>query len=114
MHTQCSVYGLTVHTDRFYAGLKDGTISAWNCADWKLAEVMIAHNDEIRSLHAHGSFLYTGSSDKTVRVWNLQMLLAPSVFLKTCFSVSTMKEQGYPTKVDSQGRTALMLMASYG
>ena len=76
--------------------------------------MLIGHTDDVRCLKAQHGSLFSCSDDKSIRIWNLEILLAPESFIKTCYSTSLIKKHGYPKQVDDYGRTALMLVSRYG
>jgi WD40 repeat protein len=81
---------------------------------WSCVSVLVGHTDDVRCLKARHGSLISCSDDKSIRVWNMQILLAPIDFIKTCYSTALIKTHGYPTDLDAHGRTALMLVSRYG
>lgn len=55
----------------FIAGLLSGQIVMWNFAKKAVVCSFKAHNDTVCSLAVHGCFLFSGSDDLLLRMWNM-------------------------------------------
>ena len=63
------------------AGAWNGAISLWNAEDWSKLDDLTGHNGEVWSLRftRNGETLASASSDRSVRLWNLQTMQCKSV-----------------------------------
>ncbi|KAL2457356.1 Zinc finger CCCH domain-containing protein 48 [Forsythia ovata] len=71
------VYSMVVDNDMLFAGTEEGTILAWKCGTEtnipEPAAMMKGHNGAVCSLVVGANNrLYSGSSDNTIRVWDLE------------------------------------------
>lgn len=78
---------------------------------------MKGHSGAIFCAAVSDETLYTGSVDKTVRMWNLQLIMAPKAYLQ-CYTLKRLQEL-VEAKVDLKqedcyDRNLLMLLCSFG
>lgn len=76
---------LAPHGQEFFVvGHSSGDISIWSLDERLLLRSFKAHSDCVNSLTMHGWFLFSGSDDTLVRMWNL-------VGLATAYGVGTLR-----------------------
>ena len=80
-HTN-DVVCLTVRGGKLYSGSYDNTIKVWNCSNHTLVTTLgvpddendedgyVGHTGWVNCLTVHGGKLYSGSNDKTIKVWD--------------------------------------------
>lgn len=62
-----------------FSGSDDTCVRVWNALSLECLRVLRGHQDNVRVLAVGNGFLYSGSWDKTVHVWNLQVRPPPHV-----------------------------------
>ncbi|TYZ64709.1 hypothetical protein PybrP1_011062 [[Pythium] brassicae (nom. inval.)] len=76
---------LAPHGQEFFVvGHSSGHISIWSLGKRLLLQSFKAHSDSVSSLAMHGWFLFSGSDDTLVRMWNL-------VGLATTYGIGTLR-----------------------
>jgi len=56
---------------RLVTGHKDGALRVWDTLTWELVATICAHGEAVCALASCGSWVVSGSSDCTLRVWDL-------------------------------------------
>eukprot|EP00742_Colponemidia_sp_Colp-10_P012417 GILJ01013947.1.p1 GENE.GILJ01013947.1~~GILJ01013947.1.p1 ORF type:complete len:1059 (+),score=141.64 GILJ01013947.1:436-3177(+) len=54
------------------AGRNDNTVQIWRQTTWQLAHILRRHTGVINCLMPFQKYLFTGSADSTVRIWNTE------------------------------------------
>ncbi|WCJ26814.1 Zinc finger CCCH domain-containing protein 17 [Euphorbia peplus] len=73
------VYAMDTSEDMLFCGAQDGSILAWkgsndNLEPFKLVTTMKGHTATVTCLRVGGKRLYSGSTDGTIRMWDLSTL----------------------------------------
>ncbi|KAL2477764.1 Zinc finger CCCH domain-containing protein 63 [Forsythia ovata] len=72
------IYSMVMDNDMLFAGVEGGTILAWKfCTETnipELAAMLKGHSGAVCSLVVGANRLYSGSSDSTIRLWDLETL----------------------------------------
>lgn len=72
------VCSMTIKDEMLFAGTADGRIMAWKFPaeeiDSEPVSILIGHERHVISLSASATRLYSGSLDKTIKVWDLKTL----------------------------------------
>uniref|UniRef100_A0A0D9UXQ2 Uncharacterized protein n=1 Tax=Leersia perrieri TaxID=77586 RepID=A0A0D9UXQ2_9ORYZ len=72
------VCSMTIKDERLFAGTGDGRIMVWKFPDEKSdfgpVEILSGHERPVISLGVSATMLYSGSLDKTIKVWDLKTL----------------------------------------
>jgi len=56
---------------RAVTGHRDGAMRVWDTLTWELVATIHAHSEAVSALSACGSWVVSGSSDCSLRVWDL-------------------------------------------
>jgi len=64
-------YSVQLDERRVVCGLKDNTIKIFDREDLSLQHTMVGHNGSVLCLQFHDDFVISGSSDSTVRAWDI-------------------------------------------
>jgi WD40 repeat protein len=65
-----SVYSLVVWNSKIVCGLNDGEINVIKNNNWKVRKIFKEHTNGVSCLLVWKDFLFSGSSDTTVKVWD--------------------------------------------
>jgi WD40 repeat protein len=67
---------LSPDEEKLYSAGADALIKVWNTLDYREILSLKGHTDEITSLRIEpkGEYLFSGSKDNTLKLWNLSML----------------------------------------
>lgn len=72
------VCSMTIKNEMLFAGTGDGRIMAWNFpakeSDFEPVAILSGHERPVISLSVSATRLYSGSLDKTIKVWDLKTL----------------------------------------
>ncbi len=72
--------GIWIDSTNFMIGDDEGFMSLWNVNDLKPTEKVHAHEAAIRGFTKSGSYLYVGSFDHNVTVWNCKKDMRQNYF----------------------------------
>src|SRR5258708_5256511 len=70
--TESFPYSLTVWKNFLCTGHYDGSIKLWNDYDVECTLTLNGHTGSVWCLVVDGDSLFSGSSDKTIRKWNIE------------------------------------------
>ena len=71
---------LNANCDRFASSSKDHTVKIWNATTRRMVCSISGHTDSVETVRWGGSgLLYTGSRDRTIRVWTLENNTRPKI-----------------------------------
>ena len=63
--------------DVFLTGGNDTTIKVWSMGTYALQAVMCGHTDAVTCMTLDANFAFSGSDDRTIRIWNIANVKAP-------------------------------------
>ncbi len=113
------VTSLAVMGDRIFSTGNDKTICVSDRESEDLLYRFTGHEDVINDIVLHGETLISASSDQSIVIWNLQIILAPPLFVACCdrdnyleYYDHSIKEM--TTTEDIMHRNAFHFVASYG
>jgi len=81
---------LSRDTSRILSGSYDGTLILWNRETGQCLRTLKGHTDKIRSVLLNNYWAVSGSSDRTVKLWNMELLFQE---ISAPFLLSRVKSQ---------------------
>lgn len=70
VHTQC-IHGLLVYRHFLFTASADGTVKVFDCLTLSEKGCFVGHKKDVLCMAASAGKLFTGSSDRAIRVWDL-------------------------------------------
>jgi WD40 repeat protein len=79
---------ISITADQYfvYAAGFARAIYQWNVSSGSISGSFEGHTNDVNCLKLNNNFIFSGSTDRTVRVWDLQLKEAVRVFNGNCLS----------------------------
>jgi len=72
--SQDAVLSLHIQDGLLFCGLQGSDITVWDLETFQMIRTLRGHLDDVLTFSSSGGYIFSGSADGTVRIWNKNLV----------------------------------------